>query len=75
MTAILHVIAEWLLILLGAGFVATLLWLALCLLGDPAEVETPCPAPPARLRCYQGRDGCTRFYYVVRADDRELYIG
>jgi hypothetical protein len=72
---VLHFIAEWLLILLGAGFVASLLWIALCLLGDPAEVETPCPAPRARMRCYRGRDGTVRFYHVVRADADELYLG
>jgi hypothetical protein len=72
---ILHTIAEWLLILMAAGFVASVLWIALCLLGDAAERETPCPEPPARMRCYRGRDGCIRFYHIVRADDRPLYLG
>jgi hypothetical protein len=72
---VLHTIAQWVLILMAGGFVASLLWIALCLLGAVTAVETPCPAPRARMRCYRGRDGTVRFYHVVRADADELYLG
>lgn len=62
---IVHLIAQWVLILAAAGLVFVVLYAALCLLRAGAGAPGAAPAP-VRVRHVRCRDGVVRCYTLVR---------
>jgi hypothetical protein len=75
MTAV-HLIAQWVLILVAGGLVFAVLYAALCLVrageGAPGAAQST-----VRVRQVRCRDGVVRHYTLLRAESAadELYIG